>query len=387
MTGKRRVLLLIKGLGVGGAEQLLVNSLPYLDRSTFEYHAAYVLPWKDDNVPHFKAHDVPVHCLQGGNPLDLRVLRRVRRLLEELRIDILDVHLPYSGVLGRLAARRARTPVVVYTEHSLAVQRQWKNLHFVSFVANILTYGMNDMILTVSRDLLLEVEHFALGRVPVRLIYNGIPLERFDREGHSLDRSSLGIPRHHKVVGHVATFTSKKRQDILLKAAKTVIDAQPNVNFVLVGKGPLRPQLEQLANDLHIRDNVVFAGFLSSPVDVMSTFDVLALSSQYEGLPTVAIEAMALGVPVVSTWVGGTPEIVNDGYDGLLVPPGDPSQLARSLLRLLRDDGLRADMGKRAEASVRSKFDIRRRVREVEHVYLELLGDAAQASPLSSPDT
>lgn len=370
---RQRVLLLIKGLGAGGAEQLLVNSLPHLDRSRFEYHVAYILPWKDDNVPHFKAHDVPVHCLEGGHPLDMRVLPRLRRLLDDLKIDLLDVHLPYSGVLGRLAACGAGTRAVVYTEHSLAVQRQWADFHFVSFVANVATYGMNDLIMTVSRDTFRDVRRFTLGRVPVRLVYNGIPLERFDRGTITPDREALSVPKHHKIVGHVATFTPKKRQADLLQAARLVLDADPDVTFVLVGKGALRPELEQLAADLGISDHVLFTGFVPNLLEALATFDVFVLSSLYEGLPTVAIEAMALGVPVVATWVGGTPEIVNHGHDGLLVPPFDARSLAQSIQRLLGDDRLRAQMGERAQASVRSKFDVRRRVHEVEQIYDELL--------------
>lgn len=373
MTTKTRVLWLIKGLGAGGAEQLLVNSLPHLDRSRFEYHVAYILPWKDDNVPFFKAHDVPVHCLGGGNAADLRVVARLRRLLAELRIDILDAHLPYSGIVGRVAARRAGTPVVIYTEHSLAVQRQLAGFHFVSFVANTLTYGMNDLVLSVSRDTFRDVSRFTVGRVPVRLVYNGIPLHSFDRGAIEADRAALGVPEHHKVVGHVATFTPKKRQFDLLEAAKLVIDEDPDVTFVLVGKGALRAELESRAAELGIGGHVVFPGFVPDLRAALACFDVFALSSLYEGLPTVAIEAMALGVPVVATWVGGTPEIVNQDHDGILVPPRNPPALARGLLRLLGDDGLRAEMSTRAQQSVRSKFDIRRRVDEVEAIYDELL--------------
>lgn len=379
MTVKTRVLWLIKGLGAGGAEQLLVNSLPHLDRSRFDYHVAYILPWKDDNVPFFTAHDVPTSCLGGTTPADLRVVSRLQRLLEDQRIDVLDSHLPYSGVVGRVAARRAGTPAVVYTEHSLAVQRQLAGFHFVSFVANTLTYGMNDLVVSVSRDTFCDVNRFTFGRVPVRLVYNGIPLDSFDRATIVADRSALGVPEAHKVVGHVATFTPKKRQHDLLHAAKLVLDEDAHVSFVLVGKGALRPELEALAKELGIGEHVVFPGFVPDLTAAMACFDVFALSSLYEGLPTVAIEAMALGVPVVATWVGGTPEIVNHDHDGILVPPSDPPAMARGILRLLGDDGLRAEMGARAEQSARSKFDIRRRVAEMEAVYDELLS----ASPRS----
>lgn len=371
--GKVRVLWFIKGLGAGGAEQLLVNCLPYLNRDRFEYQVAYILPWKDDKVPSFKAHDIPVFCLEGGNPLDMRVVPRLQKLLIDHDIDVLDSHLSYSGVMGRIAGRRAGTPAVLYTEHSLAVQRRFARFRFVSFLANVGTYGMNDLLMAVSRDTFRDMRRFTFGRAPLRLVYNGIPLDDFDRAAVRSDRESLGVPAHHKLVGHVATFTSKKKQDDLLRAARLVVDEDPDVTFVMIGKGDLRPQLEQLVSELRLEDNVVFTGFVPNLLEAMVSFDVFALSSLYEGLPTVVIEAMALGVPVVATWVGGTPEIVNHEHDGLLVPPRDPQAMAAGILRLLHDDDLREEMGRRAELSVRSKFDIRRRVREMEQIYEEVL--------------
>ncbi|MBW3611441.1 MAG: glycosyltransferase [Actinobacteria bacterium] len=379
MADRTRVLWLIKGLGAGGAEQLLVNALPHIDRRRFEYHVAYILPWKNDNVRHFEAHDVPVHCLGGGSPWDIGVVLRLRRLLRALEIDVLDAHLAYSGVIGRVAARTAHTPAVIYTEHNLAVQRRLSSFQFLSFMANVATFGWSDMVVTVSRDGFRDVSRFCRGRAPVRLIYNGIPLDTFDRRRVEPDRSVFSVPDHHKVVGHMATFTTKKNQADLLRAAKLVLDENPDVTFVLVGKGHLQPYLEQLAHELGIGDRVMFPGFVTNPHEVLASFDIFALSSLYEGLPTVVIEAMASGVPVVATSVGGTAEIINHDHDGVLVPPGDPQALARGMLRLLGDDALRAEMGKRAEISARSKFDIRRRVQEVERAYDEVLGTKAAA--------
>lgn len=372
-TNRTRVLLLIKGLGAGGAEQLLVNALPHLDRSRFEYHVAFILPWKNDNVKHFEAHGIPVHCLQGGTPFDVRVVARLHRLLRTLEIDVVDAHLAYSGVVGRVAARAARTRAVLYTEHNLAVQRRFSSFQFLTFLANVATYGWNDMVITVSRDGFRDVSRFCRRRAPMRLIYNGIPLDTFDRRNVGVGSMSWSVPSGQKVVGHMATFTTKKNQADLLRAARLVLEEEPDVSFVLAGKGHLQPQLERLAHQLDIHDRVVFPGFLTKPHEVLPSFDIFVLSSLYEGLPTVAIEAMAAEVPVVATWVGGTAEIINHDHDGLLVPPGDPHALAQGMLRLLRDDQLRREMGRRARASARSKFDIRRRVREVERAYDDIL--------------
>lgn len=376
MTADRvGVLLLIKGLGAGGAERLLVNSVPHLDRERFDYSVAYLLPWKDDLVAPFEEEGIEVHCLDAGNVPRPAVVTRLSRLLTDKQIDVLDVHLPYSGVVGRLAARRAGTPAVVYTEHVLSVQRRLERARFMSFIANVATYPLNDLIVAVSRDTLRDVRRFNWSRTPTRLIYNGIPLERFGAEPSDQGawRVSVGIGPEATVVGHVAKLVSKKDQRTLLDAARKVIDDHPSVVFVLVGEGDLRAELEAHAASLGIADQVVFAGFIDDPQPVMASFDIFALSSLHEGLPTVVIEAMACGVPVVATDVGGTSEIVTDGEDGVLVSPRDPDALAAAISELVVDADRRRAMGERAAESVRRRFDIERRVREMEAVYEELL--------------
>ena len=368
---RKKVLWLVKGLGVGGAEKLLAASVPYLDRSRFDYEIAYFLPWKTALVDYFASHGIPVFCVNGRNPLDPRVIGRLVHLLKERRVDILDIHLPYPGVVGRIAGRVAGVRPIIYTEHSLAVQRRITGFRFVSFLANVFTYGLSDLILTVSRDTYDDVQRFNFWHRPVRLIYNGIDLERFAprRASRMAVQKALRIPENNKIVGHVANLVPKKKQEDLLLAARIVITQYPEVTFVLVGRGPLLDELRRLAHQLGIERNVVFTGFVEDLVEVMDAFDIFALSSLYEGLPTVVIEAMALGKPVVATKVGGTPEIITDGADGFLARPGDPEDLAQKLLKLLRDEQLKGDMGRSALEKVHERFDIRRRVREVEEIY------------------
>ena len=377
-TERTRVLVLAKGLGVGGVERLLVNSIAYLDRERFDYSVAYFLPWKDQLVAPFVEQGIDVHCLDAGNIPTPALVARLARFLREKQISVLDVHLPYAGLIGRLAARRAGTPAVVYTEHSLSVQRRLERGRFLSFLANVATYRMNDLIVAVSKDTLHDVERFNWSRTPVRLIYNGIPLERyvFSPSERIAGRVQLGIAPESIVVGHVGKQVSKKDQRTLIDAARRVVDGHPDVVFVLVGGGKLRDELEHHAAELGLSDSVVFAGFVDNLPAAMASFDIFALSSLHEGLPTVAIESMATGVPVVATDVGGTSEIVSDGDDGILVRPRDPDALANAISSLVVDVDRRREMGKRAAEAVHLKFDIARRVREMEAAYDEILARA-----------
>jgi glycosyltransferase involved in cell wall biosynthesis len=185
-------------------------------------------------------------------------------------------------------------------------------------------------------------------------------------------RAELGIPEGVPVVGNIANFKAAKDHATLLRAAAKVRGELPEVRFVLVGQGPLEPQARRLAAELGLDGTVVFAGFRTDAPKLAAAFDVFALSSTYEGLPIALIEAMALGRPAVVTGVGGTPEVVEDGAQGVVVPPRDPGALAGGLLRLLGDTGLRAKMGAMARERA-FDFDIRTAVGRMEQVYAELL--------------
>lgn len=385
MARKTKVMWLIKGLGVGGAEQLLANSVPYLDTSRFSYEIAYFLPWKTALVKHFESNGIPVSCLNSGNPLDVGVIFRLKHLLQEREVDILDSHLPVPGFIGRIAGRLAKTPVVMYTEHSLSVQRRIENIRYASFLTNIATYPMADYIVAVSRDTYDDVKHFKVGNTPLQLVYNGIDLEKVGRgkTDGTQARQALGIPDDHKVVGHVANMVSKKRQTDILKAAQMVVEQFPKVTFVLVGRGPDLEKLRGISQSMGLEGNVVLPGFVDDLWDTMSCFDVFVLSSLHEGLPTVIIESLAMGIPAVATRVGGTPEIITEGEDGFLTRPKAPEEIAEKVLMLLQDDELRQRMSQAGRENARRKFDIRRRVREVEEIYTQLISSRVPSLAVS----
>ena len=160
-------------------------------------------------------------------------------------------------------------------------------------------------------------------------------------------RAELGIPEHAPVVGNVANFKAAKDHPTLLQAAARVRERVPEVRFLLIGQGPLEPETRRLAADLGLDGTVVFTGFRTDAHRLLAALDVFTLSSTYEGLPIALIEAMALGRPAVVTRVGGVPEVLHDGAQGLLVPPRDPAALADGLLRLLGDPGPAGPDGRR----------------------------------------
>jgi glycosyltransferase involved in cell wall biosynthesis len=365
------VLIVIKGLGRGGAELLLLSALPYLDRERFGYRFAYLLPWKDALVGDLAAAGLQVHCLDGARGAGW--VGRLRSLVHRERIDLVHVHSPVAAAGVRMAAgRRAR---VVYTEHNV-----WGRYRRATWAANLATFPRNDHVFAVSDEVRASIRYPGPLRLlpmpPTETLHHGLDPAAVagwaGRPGRDGVRAELGIPPDAPLVGSVANFKAAKDHASLLRAAVLVRAALPEVRFLLVGQGPLEPETRRLAADLGLDGTVIFAGFRADAARLAAELDVFTLSSTYEGLPIALIEAMALGRPCVATRVGGVPEVVRDAAQGVLVPPRNPDALAGELLRLLGDPALRARMG--AAARERAfDFDIRKAVGRMEQVYAGLL--------------
>lgn len=369
-TTERRpsVLLLSKGLGKGGAEQLLVNQAVH-GAGDFEYHAAYLLPWKDALVSELRERGVGVTCLDGARGIGW--IKRLRRLVRDRRIDIVHVHSPSVAALARIAFGR-HGPSIVTTEHNV-----WDRYHRLTYWANALTFPRNNHVFAVSDEVNGSVRYPTvfrfLRRPPIETLHHGIDGARVAlAPGADGVREELGIPSSSPVVGTVANFKPHKGHEHLLQVAARVAARHPDVRFVLVGGGPHQERIEERTAELGIGDVVVFAGFRDDAQRVMRTFDVYALASLHEGLPLSLLEAMALGRPVVATRVGGITAVVEDGASGFVVDPRDVDALAARISTLLEDPALRRRMGEAARARA-ATFDVRAAVRRIEQVYAELI--------------
>ncbi len=168
------------------------------------------------------------------------------------------------------------------------------------------------------------------------------------------------------VVGTVAVFRTQKRLDRWLEAAAAVRQSVPDVHFLLVGDGPVRPELERLAGSLGISDRVHFAGLTDDVPPYLAAMDIYLMSSEFEGLPLALLEAMAAGLPVAATAVGGIPEVIDSDAAGMLVEPGDVAGLAAATVRLLEDRAVAGSIGATGRELVEEKFGVERMARELE---------------------
>lgn len=368
---RARVLLLIKGLGLGGAERLLERSVPYLDRGRFDYQVAYLLPWKTALVGVFESASIPVHCFNLRFPVDPRVFSRLEAFLRRERIDLVHAHLPVPGILARQAKRRRAVRRVVYTEHSLPSRHK-----FITRMLNLATYRLNDAVIAVSEAVAGEIRaHLNGSRPGLVTIPNAIDVEAF--ESLAADRRTVcrtfGFPDEAQIVIHVGNLRPVKGHQYLLAAATRVVEAEPRARFLLVGVGPLATQLQEQARRLGLNGHVVFTGFRPDAPALIGAADLFVLSSLHEGIPVSLLEAMATGRPAVLTRVGGIPEVAVEDETAVLVEPMDVESLAAAILRLLRDPDERRRMGQNARQHVRRRFGMAAMVAAVEDVYRQVL--------------
>lgn len=372
MARRKKILWLIKGLGLGGAEKLLVLALPHLNQQRFDYEACYFLPWKNALVQDLQTGNIPVFCLDQRRHFDPRVVIKLARLLRERSPDLVHMHLPYAAIVGRMAARLSGVKATIYTEHNVFDRYNW-----LTALAHKKTLSWNDAVICVAE----AVRSSVMGNchpgpsTRVVTIHNGFNWQ--DISCHDYNpaavRSEFGIPDEHAIVAQVASFTPKKRHQDLLSAAKSVLDKQPQTTFLLVGQGPLFNQTKEAAQTLGILDHMVFTGTRNDALRLMAASDVVTLSSEFEALPVCILEAMALERPVVATRVGGVPEVIINGGNGILVEPKNSTQLAEGILSLLRSPELRSRLGRQARKTIRQQFDLRNMVARVEAMYDEVL--------------
>ena len=368
-----RVLWLIKGLDRGGAERLVTSMAPRLDRKRYVIEVAYVTEKATGFVEQLAADGIDVTCLGGVRTVEAGWPRRLRRLLEERRYDLVHTHSPVPAVAARLLASRSTR--FVHTEHNL-----WDSYRWPTYVANALTFSRNAAVLAVSEGVATSIRPprwVPVGRQPpIESLLHGVDPDTAPRgpEARRRARAGLGLDEQTPVVGKVANLSEKKDHRGLLAAFDEVRRRVPGAQLLLIGSGPLRASLEAEVATRDLRSNVVFLGSREDVADLLPALDVFVLGSRFEGLPISLLEAMAAEVACVATSVGGIPEAITDGIEGRLVPPGEPGALADALTELLLDPARRAALATAGRERVTAQFSIDRAVQRTEELYAQLLG-------------
>ena len=300
--------------------------------------------------------------------LDIAAGRRIARIARAGNMTILHAHSGHALALGlwaRLFDRRLR--LVASRRVDFPIRK-----HFLSRLKY--TSAALDRIICISEAIRTQLLADGVPADKLVVIPSGVDTRRFAGVRPPPHfRRSLGIPSGHLVIGTVAALADHKDYPTLLRAARLVLDAEPDISFVAVGDGPLHKELTVLARELGLGKRFLFLGFREDVGCLLKSFDIFVLASKTEGLGTSVLDAQALGLPVVACRAGGIPEIVTDRETGLLVPPGDPAALATALLELAHDQELSAALGANAKKEVQ-KHDVNRTVESHLELYRSLVG-------------
>ncbi|WP_405198353.1 glycosyltransferase [Christiangramia sp. LLG6405-1] len=362
-----KILHIIKSLGRGGAEVLLPETLKLHDQIRFEFHYIYFLPWKDQMVEAIKNANGKVTCIEATN--NLKILGKSSEVINYCRgnsIDIIHCHLPWSGFLGRIVARRTSIPVI-YTEHNIQ-----ERYHIATKTLNKISFNSQNLAIGVSEDATRSIINNIKPDIPVKTVLNGVNTDYFKKsikEGNGI-RSKYGIPENACVIGNIAVFRAQKAIPDWLKAFKEINKNHPEVYGLLVGAGPKKKEIKALVKEYKLENNLILPGLQTNTLAYFSAIDVFMMSSEFEGLPIALLEAMSMECAIVSTKAGGVVEVIEEEKNGLLCDVGDYKCLAEKTSDLIVNSEKRINLQKEARKRVISSFSLKKMVDELEDIYM-----------------
>ena len=366
----------VHSLAVGGLENGVVN---LVNGTATEFRHVVVCMTTEGPMRERLRPGVEVLALGKRRGHDVRAFVRLARTLRRLRPQIVHSR-NWAAFDAVVAARLAGVPFVVHGEHGREISDPHGRLRRRNQARRLLAPLVSRFI-TVSEDLRRWlIQEVRLPPHKITTIHNGVDLSRFgDLERHTA-RLRLGLSGDAPVIGTVGRLDPVKDQAGLARAFAMVLKAQPAAMLVIAGDGPCRADLLRLVAELGIADRVRLLGARSDVPAVLAAMDVFVLPSIAEGISNTILEAMASGLPVVATRVGGSPELIEDGVGGTLVPPQDPSALAGALTVYLDEPGLRTLHGKCARRRATERFGLERMCDAYAGAYRDLLASIPRRS-------
>lgn len=341
------------GLDMGGLEKLLVEFARHTDRERFALHFV-VLGHRGVLAEEIEACGWPVTVLGQPDGLRPSLLLRLARRLRHWQADVIHTHDDRAHLYGTLAGRLARVPRILHTRHGRSPQLSRRQKMLVSIAARWV-----DHFVCVSEDSADLAMRQGVRAAKVRAICNGIDTQRFAFTGPQPDGPAVIVAR----------LSPEKDIDTLLRAAALVVKRDAAFRLEIAGDGPCGTALRQTCSDLGLDGTVRFLGQVRDVSGLLARAGLFVLSSRSEGISLTLLEAMACGLPLVATRVGGNPEVIAEGETGILVPPENPPALADALLRLRSDPQIGVRLGEAGRRRVEEHFDIRRMVAQYETLY------------------
>ena len=389
-----RVLHVLTNLAYAGAQLGTANVCIGVSRHEFDIHVAYsshgaeshldtqTLPTRLRNEG-IACYDIPVMRRPVSPVYDLLAFSRLRRLIRKLRPDIVHTHMSKAGILGRLAARAERVPCIVHTVHgwsfySVSSPAARRVFVFLERACARVTHRM----VAVSQKLIEDGQCHGISACTYSVARSGVDIKAFvsDRSDPATVRKEINIPVDARVLGTVMSLSAAKAPLDFVAVAAKVSKELPDVHFLVVGSGPLRDACVRRVQEERLSEKVHFVGLRRDVPRLLRAMDVFVLTSHWEGLPRVVVEAMAAEIPVVATRVGAVPEVIVHESTGLLGAPGDVLQLTAHVVRLLSNPALAEWLAARAKDQDLERFETAAAVKQYVDIYRELLNSDAPST-------
>ena len=351
---------LIGTLKFGGAERQLINLINNLDIES--KHLIVLSEQKNHDFYPLLKHQISCHFM----PINLRyfyiTIFKIAKYLRENRINILQTHMFWANFYGVIAGKIAGVPAIVTTEHG---KNPWKKKwHF--FIERRIITTFADIRVCVSQDIINNRKQN--DRIPEhKLVY--IP------NAVNIPEIYTKIPNSKIIIGAIGRFIQAKDFATLIEAAAILKKQNIDFEIFILGDGELRVELESLKNALNLQLEVKMPGFQNDIDKWLRMFDIFVISSIREGQPLVLLEAMANGLPIVATKVGGIPDTLKNGEEGILVEPRDPEKLSSAIMKLIKYENLRIKYGKNARERVKNNFSIKEVCQQYVEFYTKILSD------------
>lgn len=312
-----------------------------------------------------KDQGIEVIPLKIRHAFDVQALWRIKKILQEKEIEILNTHSSVDSWVASLAGKWAGVPVLVRTRH-ISVPAKSHSLNKV--------YSLPDGIITTGeqiRQTLIKGYHLAEDHV--FSIPTGVDTDRFfPRPPDFKLKRKLGLPEEALVITLAAVLRAQKRHELVVAAAPAILRKYPQVRFLFVGEGPRRNLIEEEIRRNQMGSFFLMTGHRDDMPEILSITDIGLITSEAEGVPQFLLQAMAMAKPMVATRVGGIPGIIESGINGLIIPPEDPQSLAEAVIGLLDDRAYGARMGQKAQELIAGKYTAVQMADQVYEVYLKM---------------
>jgi glycosyltransferase involved in cell wall biosynthesis len=278
--------------------------------------------------------------------------------------------------LAGMVAKKYKKPFILTQHNTFIDYRSWLNIleHLNDLTIGKAVLKNADRVITVSKKTMEYVRKLGADKSKTSVIYNGVDIDTFHPANKSESRKKLGLPKNRKIILSVRRLVYKNGLDTLIESVPLVARNHPDALFVVAGKGPSKKLIEDRIKELGIEDDIKLTGFVPDnllPVYYDAANYFVLPSASGEGLPLVLLEAMACGLPVIATTVGGTPEIIKHMKNGVLVPPRNPEAMARAISKLLSEERLGPAIGEEARRNVEDRFTWEKNLLQLQDIYSE----------------